>query len=81
MSARPKVCEVHGCRKHVTHVVGVKVLFCHQVNMRGPDTPIYRERHEFRCTSHVDQDVPDKFITLPITEYDARMAKAMEARP
>ena len=76
MSARPKVCDVTGCRKHVRVVVGVRVLFAHQVNMRGPDKPLYREKHFFRCGDHTDAALPgDHLGTLPIAVYDAKVAE------
>lgn len=69
---RPKICEIHGCRKHVTHMIAVKILFATQVTGKG-EVPIYRERHLFRCTAHVE---PGE-VTLTIAEYDA-LVKAKE---
>lgn len=48
---RPTICDLHGCRKHVKHVIATRVIFAHQVNMRGADIPLYKERLSFNCNA------------------------------
>ena len=81
MNTRPKVCEVAGCRKHVKHMMAVKMLFAHQVDMRAGMVPIYKERHLFRCDMHVEPAKPGECIVLTIADYDARVAQATNAIP